>query len=360
MKKKIATLAIAGIMAATMLAGCGKLESDDVIVTVDSENITAGVANFYARYTQAQVEAYSSAYMGEDMWSTEIEDGKTYEETVKEDVLESLETMLLLEKHMSDYDVSITDEDKAGIKAAAEEFSGANGLAEKEEISGEPENVERVLTLITVQQKMQEAIKAGADKEVSDDEAAQKKMQYVIFPFSTKDESGNTTDLTDDEKKKLKETADKFAESAKTAGDFAALAKEQGAESTDATFSADNTTLPAELVEAADKLKEGETTAVVESTNGYYVAKVTSLFDKEATEAQKENIISEREQDLYNETTEQWLSKAEVKVNKSNWKKVDFNKLGVTIKQEEEVPYADDVKTQEQAQEDQNKNQNQE
>lgn len=344
-------LALTGLLAVTTLVACGELEDTEVIVTVDKKEITAGIANFYARYTQAQVQSYSGAYMGEDMWSSDMGDDKTYEETIKEDILENLEKMHLLESHMKEYEVTISDEEKAAIKAVADEFEEANALEEKNEISGGTKNVERVLTLMTIEQKMQTAIKAGANKEVSDEEAAQKKMQYVTFAFTTQNEDGTTTELTKDEKKKLKETATTFAEGAKSAEDFAAYAKEQELESADATFSASATTLPAELIEAADKVKEGETTALVESDNGYYVAKVTSLFDEEATKAEKTNIIAERENKLYQDTTDKWLKKAEVEVNKKAWKKVDFQKLGVTMKQKEEVPYGDDVKTEEQMEE---------
>ena len=92
MKKRLFALALAGVLAAVTLA------------------------NFFARYTQATYETYYSAYLGEDMWNSDASDGETYEESVKSSVLKSLEDMILLEKHMEDYDVSITDEDKAKIE----------------------------------------------------------------------------------------------------------------------------------------------------------------------------------------------------------------------------------------------------
>lgn len=38
------------------------------------------------------------------------------QESIKDSVLESIETQYLLEKHMSDYGVEITEEDQAAIK----------------------------------------------------------------------------------------------------------------------------------------------------------------------------------------------------------------------------------------------------
>ena len=67
------------------------------------------------------------------------------------------------------------------ISEAAKAFDEANGLEEKEAVSGTTENVERMLTLVTIQEKMQKAMVADVDTEVSDEEAAQKSMQSVSY-----------------------------------------------------------------------------------------------------------------------------------------------------------------------------------
>ena len=105
MKKRALILVLAGIMAASLI-GCGSLKDDAVVVKAGDEEITAGVANFYARYTQAQYETYFASYLGgDDMWSRNASDGKTYEESIKKPLLDDLKNMALLEEHMKDYDV---------------------------------------------------------------------------------------------------------------------------------------------------------------------------------------------------------------------------------------------------------------
>ncbi|MBM6738033.1 peptidyl-prolyl cis-trans isomerase [Faecalicatena fissicatena] len=349
MKKRAVILLLAGLLAAGSLTGCGSLEDSDVVATVNDTDITAGVANFLARYTQAQYETYYAGYMGDDMWSGEGEDGETYQDTVKDSILESLENMYLMEQHMDEYEVSLSDEEKNAIKEAASEFDSANGLSEKEKVSGSTDNVERVLELLTIQKKVQDAIEAGADTEVSDEEAAQKSMQYVVFPFTTTDEEGNSVDLTDEEKAELKTTAESFAAGAAGAADFAAYAAQQGQTSQDATFDGETTTLPTQLVEAADALDEGETTGLVEGDNGYYVARVTSLLDREATDAKKQEIVSQRQQELLDDTIDGWREDADIEVHEKVWDKVDFTTLTVTMKQDEADPYTDEVQTDDQA-----------
>ena len=122
MKRKIVMLIMAGMLTVTSLAGCSSFKPEDVVATVEDQEITAEVANFYARYVQAQYETYYSAFLGANMWESEASEGKTYEESVKDSVLQTLEDMVLLEQHMKEYEVSISEAEEQVIKDSAKAF----------------------------------------------------------------------------------------------------------------------------------------------------------------------------------------------------------------------------------------------
>ena len=333
MKKRLVALVMAAAMLAVTVTGCGKLDDGDIIAEVGSKKITAGEANFYARLQQAQYETYYSSFLGDDMWSGEAEEGKTYEETVKATILKNLETMYVLDMHKDDLEVTLTEEEEAAVDKAVKKFADANTLKNKEAVSGADENVKKILTLHLIQEKMRAAMTVDVDTEVSDEEAAQKAMQYVSFSFNTTDESGNAAQMTDEQKAELKTKAEEFQAGATSAEDFAAYVTEQGYEVANLTFDGETTSPSAKLVAAANKLEEGQVTEVIEDTVGYYVAKVTSLLDREATDKKKESIIEERRQTMFNDQVEKWLDEEKVTVHKSAWKKIDFVKQGVTIKE---------------------------
>ena len=308
---------------AASLIGCGSLKDDAVVVKAGDEEITAGVANFYARYTQAQYETYFASYLGgDDMWSRNASDGKTYEESIKKTLLDDLKNMALLEEHMKDYDVKLTKADKKAINDAAKEFDKANSQKKKDKVSGSKENVKRVMTLMAIEQKMRAAIVADANVKVTDEEATQKHMQYVEFDYSTTSDSSSSSDTTvsEAEKKKTKETAEAFAKGAKTAEDFAAYATEQGTEAKDATFDSDSVSPSKEVVKAADKLGEGETTDV------------TSLNDKTATETKKQSMITDKQDKYYKKVLKKWKKEEKITVHKGSWNKISFTKLSVKAK----------------------------
>ena len=339
--KRAAAVTAAGVLAAVSVTGCsGSIDTDAVVATVGDEEITLGVANFYARLTQGEYETYYASMMGmtaEDMWAQEYDEDTTFEEQIKNSVMESLEDMYVLSQHAADYDIALTEEEESAISDAAEQFEADNTDAAKEAVSGYKKDIEKVLELVTIQNKMDSAMKEGVDEEVSDEEAAQKSMQYVLFSYTTTDDSGNSTELTDEEKEELKTTAQSLADRTAAGEEFATVAEELGAEAQTATFDSESTSPNEDLIAAADALQnEGDVTELVETDSGIYVAELTSLLDREATDAEKESIVEQRRQDQFDSLLEEWKDAIEIEVNDRVWNKVDFIDQGVTVVTPEE------------------------
>ena len=90
MKKRVVACILA-VACIASLNGCGsKFNGQDTVVEVGDEKVTADVANFFARYQQAQFETTYSSYLGDDFWGKEVTDGKTYEENYKDSIMDSL------------------------------------------------------------------------------------------------------------------------------------------------------------------------------------------------------------------------------------------------------------------------------
>ena len=337
--------AAAAALAATTITGCsGSLDTEAVVMTVGDEEVTLGVANFYARMTQAQYETYYLSMMSsngmtmtaEDMWNQEYE-GETTEQTTKDGLLESLQNMYLISQHAEEYGVSLTEEEQDAISEAAAQFDEDNTDEAKEAVSGYKKDIEKYLELVTIQSKMDSPMREGVDEEVSDEEAAQKAMNYVFFSYTTADESGNSAELSDDEKTALQTTAQNLSERVKAGEDMADVAEESSATVQEATFDGESTTYDADLIAAADALEEvGDVTDVIETDSGLYVAQLTSLLDRDATDARKDEIVEERRQEQYDSLLEEWRDATEISVDEKVWNKIDFIDQGVTIITSEE------------------------
>ena len=78
--------------------------------------------------------------------------------------------------------------------------------------------------------------------------------------------------------------------------------------------------------------EEGEVTDVLEAENGYYVAKIISLLDRDATDNKKESIVSQRKSDQYQSICKKWKKKTDIKVHKKVWNTISCADQGVKVK----------------------------
>ena len=341
--KKILPLLLAAAMGISVLSGCGNsIDGNKTGATLDGEEISLGFMNFMARYQQSIYDGQFSGMFGTGFWSQDLfGEGTDTETSVKKNVAENIETLYLLEDHMEDYKVEITEEEQAKMKEAAEKFMADNSEEAIKQMGAAQEYVEEMLRLNTIQSKMRKAMNAEVDTEVSDEEAAQKTISYVrVGNTSTTDEDGKSKDYTEEEKEVLKKEVELFATSAKA--DMKAAAETAGYTVTEKSYGADEETLDSALVEEADKLKEGEVSGVITGEDAFYVVRMDSTFDKEATEKKKDEIVTKRKNDHYTEVCEKYKEGVKFELNEKEWVKVKFDDL-FTMKQLETPDTESDV-----------------
>ena len=334
MTKKTAVVALAGVMAAGMLTGCGEkaLDGTKTVATVDGTEIPLGMLSLSVREGQAQAEAMYKSFMGGSdysIWGTEAEKGKTYGEQAVEQALKDIELMCILKEKAADYDVEITEDDEKAIADAAAAFMSANTEDTLKTLAVTEDQVKTYLELETYKSRMHDPIIADVDKNVSDEEAQQSSFNYVSI---------STSDLSDDEIKQKKEDAQKILDglNADPDGDFSEIAKsvddsytvlsgsfdtnedsaEEDSDDEDET-TASSGNYPDEVMKVLRTLKDGEVGPdVIETDSSYYVVRLDKVNDEDATATKKESIISTRENELYTETTDKWMDEADIKVEK--------------------------------------------
>lgn len=356
--KKITGALLAGALGAASLTGCSSpMDGTQPLLTSGEDTVTVGTGNLMLRMNQATMLSYYSMMGGSTtgLWSQDSGDGETYGDTAKASVLDELENMLVQKQHAADYDVSISEEEQGKIEEAAQAFMDANTEETIQNLSVSQSDVETLLELYTYQTKMYDPMVADVDTNVEDSEAAQSRITYCRIDISdTQNEDGTTTPLTDEEKQEKKDQAqallDKLQASADPASaDMDALAKEvnEDLNAVDNTFGDDDTLLDDKLKEAAKTLQDGQVYGeVVEGENAYFVVRMDSVLDREATDAEKENIVSERQQNAYNDLLDQWKDDADITVNNREWDKVTLtDNEQYTIKQPETEDTTEDSST---------------
>lgn len=335
--KKAAVTALVCVTAAGMMTGCGnkKLDGTKTAVTVNKQEIPLGVVSLAARMQQAQAEAMYKMYLGggDDMsiWSTKMGDDsdETYGENAVTTTVESIEKMCLEKEHASEYDVEITDDEQKALEEAAKNFIAANSEETIAELAVDEDMVKTFLELETYDVKMKEAIEATADIKLDE-----KEYQQMAFSYASVRVSGDN--LTDDDIKTNKENIQKFFDKVKEdpTADFSTLGDEISTDMTATSgtcptyeegddSAANGDAYPDDVRNALRKLEEGELNSEIIKTDSiWYVVRLDSKDDENATDNKKESLTSSKKDDFYNDTTDGWVKKADIKEESKLIKKI--------------------------------------
>lgn len=347
-RKKITAILLAGACFASLaLSGCGdKIDENATVATLGDQQISLGYANFVAHYTQMNYDSFFTSYYGEGYWTNEEyadEDGKTMQDSVKESVMDDIEIGYLLEAHMADYGVEITDDDRAAIAAAAEEFLSENSKDAIKKLGATSEYVENLLYYETVEHRMTEAIRATADTEVSDEECARRTFSYIQIDLDghTDETTGEYVTYTEEERAAVEQNATAVAALAKSDFEGAAEAYSYtvstysyGRDEVDQADEADGGFASA-VIAAAEDMTEGQISDVIEGTDSLYIIRLDLEDDQEAAESAREGIIEERQDAIFEEVTEGYKEASDFELNEEEWAKVTFSDMFTVVQDDE-------------------------
>ena len=327
--KAAKTAAICGIaslaLAAAGLAGCGdKVDGTAAALVINDEEVNLGTANFYLRHQQAETANMMQSYgltSSDLMWDQAISDSQSYGDSLKENCQDSLVNMVVLRQHAEEYGVSLTEEETQKIDETVQAVMDSNPDA-MERIGASKEDVAQVLELYTYQQKMREPMVADTDREVSDEEAAQTTVTYARISLEGEDGA----ELTEDEKAELKADAEEVlaqiqASADPSTADFSTIADGVNEDfmASSLSYGSDDTILEDTVKEAVSSLTDGQVYgSVIETEEYYYIVRLDQAFDAEATETEKESIISQRESENYDAKLQEWVDASAVDT-KSGW-----------------------------------------
>ena len=325
--KRLAALVLAGAICLTSLVGCG-VKPEETAATLGDTKVTAGLVNFICKYQKAGVDDTYVTYFGENFWNQDLYGyGTTMEDDIKASIMNAIHELYTVKAHVADYKVELTDDEKAAITKLAKAFMDGNSEAAIKEMGATEEIVAEMLTLYTIQAKMYDAIVAGADHEVKDEDANMRGITLVEINIEGKyNDKGSFVKYTEEEVKGIKLVAQKIANDAVKDGiDKAAKDNKYTAE--DTAYNKNDKTMDATLLKALNELKVGEPSKLIETKSALYIAKIDEDVDKKATEENRKAIIKERESKFYSEKLKEWQKDDGWKVNTSVLDKIDFHHI---------------------------------
>ena len=362
-------ITLTAVFAVGAFAGCSgsekSIDGEAAAITINDETLPFGEVNLFMRYQQAQSYYYmqslysqmgSSGAMWDSAYTYEVdEDGNIVEETsaeteetsetssasepettevegtygeyFKKALTEELVGLVALRQvAVNEYGVGLTDEEKASIEETAQKFMSENEDAES--TYGVTEDmVKDMLELYAYRAALKPYATEDVDRNVSDEEAAQSTFIYARIAKNDEDEeaAANEEDSETKTNEEILSDAEEVLALLKDAGDVTEDEVSEMADGVNEDFFAmeysigkDDDTFADEVSEAIYSLDDGEVyDGVIDTGEYYYLVKMLKVFDEEATETEKENIIAQRESDAYTEACEEWAAEAVVEEHSS-------------------------------------------
>lgn len=285
----------------------------ELVVKIGDAKVYYSEAMIYFQIVKAQYESY----FGEEIWSYDI-GGETFEDSVKEEVLNLITQTKIILNQKETYNVTLTDEEENNISDNATAFLESVTTEDQTKYGFTKELVEQFYRENLIYQKVYDAATMNVDTDVSDDEAKEITVQHILIKTLKTDADGNEVAMSDEEKAEALKKAKNLLKKAKETDDFKALA-EENTEDSNVEYTFGKGEMVTEFENAAYALKTGEISDIVETKYGYHIIYCVSDYNEDATLEKKESIIAERQDELFRKLYEEWSKDYKVDVNDKVW-----------------------------------------
>ena len=311
------------------LCACGDSQRGKVVFTTgfaEDELFRIGEVScslpeymLYLTNTQNQYEEV----FGKEIWQVTFEE-TTFEDNVKDIVLAKIAQMKSVYLLAKEKGITLSVEEQETLSKAAEQYFTSLSATEVESMHVTQEDVLQLYTEYAMADKVYQEIIAGVNPEISDDEARTLTVEQIMLKTHTTDSEGNRIAYSENMKA---ETLKKMQEIRELATDgehgFTELAgKYNEAENIRISFKKGEMDMAIE--EVAFNLQTEEISQIIETSQGYYLLKCISTFDKEQTDAYKLVLVEERKNEAFGQEYEAFVKTLARKLNDKLWQKVEL------------------------------------
>lgn len=300
------------------------LDPESIVLVVGKDKVPLKKAYFLLKYQQSIMQNMLSGVYGVDWYKMETEEGRTFEDEMKDGVMNLLVRMSLTRQNQKELGIRISEDEKKAIEAAADEFINSNSDEALEAMMADRELVEEILTDYTLLSKMIRTV--TKDTKVTYGEA--KTYTYIYGSFS--EDYFSLLSEMEEEDETMIETFHAIRQSAVKDSDFSQAAANNGygARIARHTYFAENDgDALAEFNKVMDGLKAGELSEVttIGDNQGIFLGCMEAEVDEENLEEAKQSFLKNNQvKDLVKQMTA-WAEKSVPKVQTSVWTPVNLS-----------------------------------
>jgi len=327
MRTKITVWILAVSLCLSACSGPPSETTEDVVVcSVNGEEIGLREWNFYMRMNQMQWEkSYLDSY-GEDMWSMELdEEGTTLADSLKEEVLDSVCEIHLMNQHAEEYGAALTELEEQELHKRAAGFMEAYNSSLLEFAGADEEFVyerlrEKELSLLVAETSVADYVPG-----LSEEQVRREGICYVLVSTTgLRDDEGKLTPFSEEEVKRRTEFVYELCDKAREAGDLKSVAEAEDLTPIESSMGIDNTNDGQEprMLDAARRLAVGEISDPIQTEEGWFLVQHTSSYDPEGTDYWREYLTGLAREERRRELYEEWKENSDIQIFEENMEQV--------------------------------------
>lgn len=270
-------------------------------------------------YVNTVKEKYELQY-GKEIWESMIPQGNEeipVVELTKQEVVDAIIKTKVLYAHASDYNIELSDDEKAEIQKDATAFF--DGLTDNDIVALEMtyDTVYKVMEENAIANKVEQEVLVDNNVEISDEQARMTTFYDMYFNCFSLDQNGNIIPFDEEQKQKQYDNAVEASGTLATmemSDQKDTLSIESLAEYYKLTEAEEKTLSPSqieqiygeEICDMLYSMENGQYSIVVESEYGYHIFEMIALTDQNATKTRKEDLTEKNVKELLETRLSVW------------------------------------------------------
>jgi foldase protein PrsA len=296
--------------------------SGKTVLTVNGLDVSYDEVRMYLQSNKEEIE---STY-GSDVWEMSVNaDGKSYEETLKESLLDEIIYIKLVCSQAEALGITLTEDELLDVDEYTADFLSNFDEEKMEYYHVDQEMVRQIYKDNMLSNKVFESLTLNVDTQVSDEEARQAVFQYILVGKYGYDEAGNRYEYTEEQLAEAKARAEALYTQAQETTNFYDFAQANTDDEDEVEIIVGKGDMKAEIEKVTLSMKAGEISPVIDTEDGYFIFYCVEEMNQEETDAKKEEIIRERQQAAFDEQYKKWDEEKEVKINQEIWDAISLS-----------------------------------
>ncbi len=315
------------ILAAGLLGGCKKGKkgeedlptskgfTKDVVMRIDGHEVSYAEANIYLLSMREEVETL----YGEGVWDFKFtRDGRTYDQLMKDELLEKIIYIKLVGFMAEEFNVSLGADDVLDVNDYTKNF--LNGITEDTaKRYGITEDLVRSIYMDNVlAKKVYETVTLNVPAKPDQNEIERSDFYYLFKTKVYTDNEGNPVTVSGDALRELRGDMKILLDRALAAEDFYNFAKEQ-TDAPNVEMTIGRSSYDREISDILFALPEGGISNVIETSDGLYIFCRKNKINTAETQRAEEEAYAKICKEYFEELYKEWRSKTKVEINEALW-----------------------------------------